>query len=187
MRQQEGNKTDKRRTAQFVDGNTAKDMQSAPQRRGEEVHRELERKKKRDKEEQERRQKLDKEQRERKRKLRATARKNQERALQMSPGYLLFVAAALVVMAGVTVCYLQMRAELTRNTKRVASLESEVLTLKSNNDSKQQKLEASIDLEAIRKKAMEELGMVYPSQGQIEYFEMKDSDYMSQYKEIPSK
>ena len=179
MRQQEGNKTDKRRTAQFVDGNTAKDMQSAPQRRGEEVHRELERKKKRDKEEQERRQKLDKEQRERKRK--------QERALQMSPGYLLFVAAALVVMAGVTVCYLQMRAELTRNTKRVASLESEVLTLKSNNDSKQQKLEASIDLEAIRKKAMEELGMVYPSQGQIEYFEMKDSDYMNQYKEIPSK
>ena len=186
MRQQGIKQTDERRTMQFVYGNTVKEMQASSPSRGEEVHRELEEKKRREQEERERRRREEEENQKRKRKRQATARMNPARML-MSPGYLLFVAGALAVMAVVTVCYLQMRAELTRNTKQVAALESQLVELKSNNDSREQKLEASVDLESIRRKAMEELGMVYPSQGQIEYFEVKDSDYMNQYGEIPKR
>lgn len=184
MRQQDRNRAEEEKTLHFVDGNTVKQMQAAP-RRGEEVHRELEEKKRRDQKELEERRRQEKEARARKRKLKATARKNQARALQMSPSYLLFVAVAILAMVGVMMGYLKQRSELTRNTKRVAALEREVLDLRTNNEAKQQKIDASVDLDSIRQKAMGELGMVYPSEGQIEYFEMEDSDYMNQYKEIP--
>ena len=184
MRQQDRNQAEEK-TVRLIEGNTVKQMQAAPNRHGEEVHRELEEKKRREREEEERRRKQEKEARARKRKQKAVARKNQEKALRMSSGYLLFVAIAIIALVGVTMGYLQLRSELTRNTKRVAALEREVLDLKTNNEAKQQKIDASVDLESIRQKAMGELGMVYPSEGQIEYFKMEDSDYMHQYDEIP--
>ena len=185
MRQQGIKQTDERRTMQFVYGNTVKEMQASSPSRGEEVHRELEEKKRREQEERERRRREEEENQKRKRKRQATARRNQARML-MSPGYLLFVAGALAVMAVVTVCYLQMRAELTRNTKQVAALESQLVELKSNNDSREQKLEASVDLESIRRKAMEELGMVYANKDQVLMYDKTESEYVRQDEDIPA-
>ena len=51
MRQQGIKQTDERRTMQFVYGNTVKEMQASSPSRGEEVHRELEEKKRREQEE----------------------------------------------------------------------------------------------------------------------------------------
>ena len=34
---------------------------------------------------------------------------------------------------------------------------------------------------------MEELGIVYPSENQIQYFEVKEDDYMNQYEDIPER
>ena len=66
-------------------------------------------------------------------------------------------------------------------------LENEVMDLKTDNDAAEKKIETSVDLESIRKKAMEELGMVYPTSEQIVYFQIDSSDYMNQYEDIPAR
>ncbi len=175
MRQQ-GNAARKEKTVNYIEGNTVRKLQPDPVRRSEETHRELQEK-----------QRIDREQRERKRALRAAARRNQEKALQMSPGYVLFLAAAMVVMVGVTGVYLKLQSDLTNRVKHVASLKSEVLNLKTDNDAEQKRIDTSVDLEAIRQKATGELGMVYPGKDQIIYFEVDSSDYMNQYQDIPAK
>ena len=175
MRQQ-GNAARKEKTVNYIEGNTVRKLQPDPVRRSEETHRELKEK-----------QRIDREQRERKRALGAAAKRNQEKALQMSPGYVLFLAAAMTVMVGVTGIYLTLQSELTNRIKHVASLKSEVLNLKTDNDAEQKRIDTSVDLEAIRQRATGELGMVYPGKDQIIYFEVDSSDYMNQYQDIPAK
>ena len=160
----------------YIDGNTVRRLQPEPKRRSEETHRELAEKQKRDRE-----------LRERKKAVRAAARRKQERALQMSPGYVLFLAVSMAIMVGVVGIYLQLKAELTGRVKHVASLKSEVLELKTDNDAEQKRIDNSVNLEEIRQKAVNELGMIYPGKDQIIYFNVDTSDYMNQYQDIPMK
>lgn len=175
MRQQ-GNTLHKEKTVDYIDGNTVRRLQPEPKRRSEETHREFEKK-----------QKKDKELRERKKAVRAAARRNQERALQMSPGYVLFLAVSMIVMVGVVGVYLQLKSELTGRVKHVASLKSQVLELKTDNDAEQKRIDNSVNLEEVRQKAIGELGMIYPGKDQIIYFKVDTSDYMNQYQDIPIK
>ena len=173
---QQGKARRTEKTVNYIDGNTVRKLQPNPGRRSEETHRQLQEK-----------QRLDREQRERKRALRAAARKNQERALQMNPGYVLFLAEAMTVMVAVSGLYLKLQSELTTRIKHVASLKSEVLELKGKNDAEQKRIDTSINLDEIRRKATEELGMVYPSKNQIMFFDVDSNDYMNQYQDIPAK
>ena len=168
MRQQ-GNAPHKEKTVNYIDGNTVRKLQPNPNRRSEETHRELV------------------EKRERKRAVRAAARRNQEKAMQMSPGYVMFLVLATAVMVGISGIYLMLRTELTGRMKHVASLKSQVLDLKTSNDAEQKRIDTSVNLDEIRQKAMGELGMVYPGKDQIQYFEIDSSDYMNQYQDIPEK
>ena len=103
----------------------------------------------------------------------------------MSLGYVLFLIFAAILAAAVSGFYLKSRSELTANTKIVTSLESEEQQLKTDNDAKERKMEASVDLEDILKKAVGEYGMVYPAEDQIVYYDAEDPDYMQKYGEIP--
>ena len=173
---QQGKARRTEKTVNYIDGNTVRKLQPNPGRRSEETHRQLQEK-----------QRLDREQRERKRALRAAARTNRERALQMNPGYVLFLAVAMTVMVAVSGLYLKLQSELTTRIKHVASLKSEVLDLKGKNDAEQKRIDTSINLDEIRRKATEELGMVYPSKNQIMFFDVDSNDYMNQYQDIPAK
>ena len=42
-----------------------------------------------------------------------------------------------------------------------------------------------VDLESIRKTAMEELGMVYASEDQVVLYDSKSTDYVRQYQDVP--
>ncbi len=105
----------------------------------------------------------------------------------MNPGYVLFLAVAMTVMVAVSGLYLKLQSELTTRIKHVASLKSEVLELKGKNDAEQKRIDTSINLDEIRRKATEELGMVYPSKNQIMFFDVDSNDYMNQYQDIPAK
>lgn len=164
------------RNVNYIDGNTVRKIQAEPKRRSDQVHEELVRQ-----------QEEERERRARQRSLRATARRNQERALQMSPGYVMFLAGAMAVLVAVFGCYLQLQSELNGRMKKVTALESQVLDLRNDNDATQKKITTSVDLESIRQKATEELGMVYPTDGQIVYFEVDTNDYMNQYEDIPER
>ncbi len=61
------------------------------------------------------------------------------------------------------------------------------MNLKNDNDAVQKKISNSVNIDNIRQRAMNELGMAYPQEDQIEYFEVDNDDYMNQYEEIPER
>ncbi|MCD7836862.1 MAG: cell division protein FtsL [Lachnospiraceae bacterium] len=111
------------------------------------------------------------------------ARNNRERARRMNPGYLLFLMSALLICGIILVNYIQLQSELTALTQSVASLESELNTLKLENDEEYNRIIANIDLEEIKSVAIGELGMTYAREGQIITYSNEGSDYMRKVSE----
>ena len=105
----------------------------------------------------------------------------------MGPGYVMFLAVAVVITLGIGALYVQLQSDITGRMRNVSALKNQLLDLKTDNDAALRRVEASVNLDEIRNRAINELGMVYPEQGQIEYFEVKNNDYMNQYQDIPEK
>ena len=104
----------------------------------------------------------------------------------MNAGYVAF----LLLMAGVLfvgcTMYINLRNEITSRQKSVESLQSRVAALKLENDEEYDRIMGNVDMEEIKKIAMNELHMKYPDSGQVSITESTDTDYVRQYKEIPS-
>lgn len=113
-----------------------------------------------------------------KKKLSHEARKNREKAHHMSIGYVLFLAAALFTAGIILINYLKMQSELTNRTRYVARLESQLNTMKIENDEQYNRILSSIDLEEIKRIAIGELGMKYAAEGQIVTYKPVENDYM---------
>ena len=73
-------------------------------------------------------------------------------------------------------------AEQRRN---IASLETQINTLKTDNDAYYNNVIASVNLEAIRDAAMNRLGMQYAGESQIRYYSTDGGSYVRQYQEVP--
>ena len=117
----------------------------------------------------------------------ARVARNRARAKRMSPGYVLFLAVAVVVACCTLTSYLKMQAELTVSIKRVASLKNELNNLKLANDEELERIESSVNLEEIKQIAVEELGMTYAKAGQVVTISDEGSDYVRQLGELPVK
>lgn len=113
-----------------------------------------------------------------KRKLSHEARKNRDKAHHMSLGYVLFLVAALGTCAMILINYVQLQAELTTKIQHVARQESELNSLRQENDEAYNRIISSIDLEEIKRIAIGELGMTYAGEGQIITYSGVGSDYM---------
>lgn len=113
-----------------------------------------------------------------KKKLSHEARKNREKAHHMSLGYVVFLAAALCAAGVILINYLQMQSELTNKIKHVAKLESQLNTMKIENDEQYNRILSRIDLEEIKRIAIGELGMTYAAEGQIVTYKAVENDYM---------
>ena len=118
-------------------------------------------------------------------KVSVQTRQNRRRAMSMSPGYLVFLSAVCVATLLLCVQYLQLKASYTEQTEYLDVLESDLSQLKSDNDAYYNQVQASVDLEEIRRKATEELGMHYADESQIEYYQPEDSSYVRQYQDVP--
>ena len=95
------------------------------------------------------------------------------------------IGATVLVMV-LCVAYINLRAEYNKRMNHVTSLKSQLVNMTETNNIYEKRIEASINLEEIRDKAINELNMVYPSEGQIQYYHIDNTDYMEQYRDIPS-
>ncbi|MDO4293016.1 MAG: cell division protein FtsL [Eubacteriales bacterium] len=118
------------------------------------------------------------------RRLSHEARKNREKAKYMNFAYVLFLTAALAVTGFVLIGYIRMESAITQSVKKVASLESKLNNIRTQNDETLGRIESSIDLEEIRRIAITELGMTYAGEGQIVEIPDEGSDYVRQYADI---
>ena len=70
--------------------------------------------------------------------------------------------------------------------ENIAELESQLSDLKIENDAEYSRATSSIDLEEMKRIAMEELGMVYADKEQVVIYEDKEAEYFRQYEDIPN-
>lgn len=125
-------------------------------------------------------------QRQRRRKqLGNAARKNREKAHHMNLGYVLFLSAAMIAAGIILTGYISLQSDITASIKRISSLESRLNTMKLDNDEEYSRITSSVDLEEVKRIAIQELGMKYAEEGQIITFSGKSSDYMRQVADIP--
>ena len=108
-----------------------------------------------------------------------------ERSRSMYLRYVLFLTVAAVAVVTICVYFLKLQATSTQLQKKTVSLQTTLKDLKIENDIVYNEIISGIDLEDVREKAMEELGMSYPAQSQITYYDAASSDYVKQYEEIP--
>lgn len=120
-----------------------------------------------------------------KKKINKSVRRNRERAKHMNAGYVFFLAVALAVTGMVLVYYIGLQSDITSSVKHIATLEKELNSLKVANEENYNRILSSVDLEEIRRIAVQELGMQYAQEGQIISFASESSDYVKQMAEIP--
>lgn len=114
-------------------------------------------------------------------------RQNRKNALHMSKGYVVFLSIAVVIAVVVCLHYLQLRSELTNRSRNITSLQRELAEKREVNTTRFNSAMDSVNLEEVRKKATEELGMNHAEENQIiTYKNPTDSD-VKQYKDIPKK
>lgn len=154
-------------TMYYTEGNTVRKMQAVPDYREERRRREWE------------------EQEAELRRKKKIARKNQERALQNSKRYVLFLSIGAIIFAAFAGCYIQIQSDITARMKNISKLESQISALKAENDETYKRLSTAIDLESIKNTAINELGMFYATEKQIIYYTVDTDDYMNQYIAIP--
>ncbi len=118
-------------------------------------------------------------------KISNTARKNRERAKHMSAGYVLFLCMALIVTGIILVNYIGLQSDITNSVQHISTLEKQLNDLKLANDEEYSRITSSIDLEEIKRIAIQELGMQYAEEGQIVSFASENHDYVKQMADIP--
>ncbi len=152
----------------YVDGNTVRRLQAAPDTR-----RELERRREQERQEEQRRR-------------RRTARRNQEHALRMSRGYVAFLTMAVVLAGIFSGAYIKLQSDITNRMSSIASLESQITEVRADNDAIEKRINTNTNLDTVKDIAMNQLGMTYASPEQIIYYSVDKEDYMNQYSDIPN-
>ncbi len=151
----------------YIEGNTVRRQQAEPQRKPETPAKS----RKQIREENERKQ---------------AANRNLERAMALNRGYIAFLTVATVVCFIVCLTFIHLQSNITEHMSAISAMETELSNQKAENDLIESHLETSMTLDEVKARA-DEMGLVYPSTSQIQYFTVENSDYMNQYTDVASR
>ena len=96
----------------------------------------------------------------------------------MNSAYVIFLAVAAVMALIVCVNYVQLQSRITSRSKNITAMQEELAELREENNTKYNAVMDSVNLEEIRDKAQNELGMVYASPEQIVEYDNPATDYV---------
>lgn len=114
---------------------------------------------------------------------RAKARRRQP--MHANRGYVMFLAVAAVVALFACVQYLQLQSNITNRSHQITSLQQELADVKEENTTRYNAIMNTMNLEEIRRIAMDELGMVPAQADQIVKYQSPKGSSMVQYAGIP--
>jgi cell division protein FtsL len=104
----------------------------------------------------------------------------------MSLGYLLFLSLAMVLMVGTLAWYISLQSQIKNSVKNIATLESQLNHLKQDNDEAYNRANGNVDLDEVKRIAIQEYGMTYATEGQVvTYSDGGGNDYVRQLAPIP--
>lgn len=119
-------------------------------------------------------------------KISHAARKNRDKAIHMNLGYVMFLSFALLIAGFILISYIRLQSDITSSVKNIAKLERQLNNLKLDNDEEYSRIVSSVNLDEIKRIAIQELGMTYANEGQIIAYSSKGNDYVRRYAEIPT-
>lgn len=105
---------------------------------------------------------------------------------RMNIGYVLFLAVAMVAAGMILTMYLSLQSDITNSIKNISRQEKILNDLRLDNDENYSRITSSINLDEVKRIAIQELGMGYAQEGQIITFNGESSDYVRQTGEIPN-
>ena len=85
----------------------------------------------------------------------------------------------------VCVNYVELQSRITSRSKNIAAMQKELADLREKNTTEYNAVMDSVNLDEIRERAQNDLGMVYASPDQVIEYENPATDYVKQYEEIP--
>ncbi|MBQ7614991.1 MAG: cell division protein FtsL [Butyrivibrio sp.] len=110
-----------------------------------------------------------------------------QRRHHMSLGYLIFLSLAMVLMVGTLAWYISLQSQIQNSVKNIATLESQLNNLKQDNDEAYNRANGNVDLDEVKRIAIQEYGMTYATEGQIvTYSDGGGNDYVRQVASIPT-
>ncbi len=119
------------------------------------------------------------------RELSQRVRQNRSRALHMNKGYVAFLAMAAAIALFACVQYLQLQSEISSRSSHITELQQELADRKEANTTKYNAIVNSMNLEEIRERAMNDLGMVYAVEDQVITYKDPTNVSVTQYASIP--
>ena len=111
--------------------------------------------------------------------------KNRNRAMTISPAYAVFLAGAAVCAVLICMQYLSLQSDVLRRSEHVTAMQEELAELTEANDTLYNSAADSVNLETVRERAINEMGMVYAVQGTVIEYDSPSGDYVKQYSDIP--
>lgn len=111
--------------------------------------------------------------------------RNRNRALNINPAYAVFLVAAAFCAVFLCVMYLRLQSVVVTHSENITTLQENLADLTEANNTAYNAAEDSVSLNEVRDKAMNEMGMVYESQGTVIEYESPASGYVKQYESIP--
>ncbi len=112
-------------------------------------------------------------------------RRNRKHAVRFNLMNLSFLIVAFGFMAIILVGYINVQAEMTTGYVTNSSLEKQLENIKRDNDERENRILASVNLDDVERIAKEELGMRHPAEGQVVSYQSIQGDYVRQLKDIP--
>jgi uncharacterized membrane protein (DUF106 family) len=93
-----------------------------------------------------------------------------------------------VVLMGLTLAwYISLQSQITASVKNIDTLQSQLNTLKQENDEAYNRANGNLDLDEVKRIAIQEYGMTYATEGQIvTYSDGGGNDYVRQIAPIPT-
>lgn len=111
--------------------------------------------------------------------------RNRNRAMSISPAYAVFLVAAAICAVFLCVMYLRLQADVVNRSENITALQEQLAELTEANDTAYNAAADSLNLEEVKDRAMNEMGMVYESQGTVIEYDSPSGSYVKQYDDIP--
>ena len=98
---------------------------------------------------------------------------------------LMVLTVAIIATVYVCVEYLKVQASVSTMDKEIISLENDLTELTNKNDASEEAINTTYDMDYVYRVAVEELGMVYPNKNTVITYKSSNDDYVRQYEDIP--
>lgn len=112
-------------------------------------------------------------------------RRNRKQAMHMNAAYVIFLTVAAIAVLIICINYIRLQSTITEHSKSITAMQEELANLREENTTRENAVLDSVNLDEVRERAQNDLGMVYATPDQIVTYEDPATDYVRQFENIP--